>query len=123
MAAFLANGRQCCLWAVLFLGTAGLVVGCSPQALNFLLMPFVDDKIPPKCKLVSPEKKELTVAIVSTFTNLETRPEMLPVDSDLSERLATEMRKRAGANKEKLKFIATSKVRSLMNQNAGSTMS
>ncbi len=112
------------MWAAVFVGAASLVVGCNPQTLNFLLMPFVDDKEPPKlCKLASPDKKEVTVAIVTTFANLETRPEMLPIESDLSDRLAADMRKRAAANKEKIKFVPTAKVRSLMNQTAGNTLS
>ena len=87
-------------------------------------MPFVDDREPPKlCKIASPDKKEVTVAIVTTFANLETRPEMLPIESELSDRLAADMRKRAAANKEKIKFIPTAKVRSLMNQTAGNTLS
>src|SRR5579872_2296220 len=104
-------------FAIFLFAATSLVVGCNPQTLNFLLMPFVDDKEPPKlCKIASPDKKEVTVAIVTTFANLETRPEMLPIESDLSDRLAAEMRKRSIANKEKIKFIPTAKVRSLMNQ-------
>jgi hypothetical protein len=111
------------LWAALFLSMTGLVVGCNPQALNFLLMPFVDDKEQPKCKLASPDKKEITVAIVTTFANLETRPEMLPIESELSDRLAAEMLKLAKDNKEKIKFVPTFKVRSLMNQDASGSLS
>src|SRR5437764_900240 len=81
-------------WAVLFLGIAGMTLGCNPQTLNFLLMPFVDDKVQPKCKLAVPDKKVVTVAIATTFTNLETRLEMLPIETELSDRLAAEMRKR-----------------------------
>jgi hypothetical protein len=111
------------LWAGLFLGTTGMVIGCNPQALNFLLMPFVDDREQPDFKLVCADKKEVTVAIVTTFAGLETRAEMLPVEADLSERLAFEMRKLAKENKEKIKFVANSKVRSLMNQDASGTLS
>ena len=111
-------------FALFLIPATALVVGCNPQTLNFLLMPFVDDKDPPKlCKIASPDKKEVTVAIVTTFANLETRPEMLPIESDLSDRLAAEMRRRSIANKEKVKFIPTAKVRSLMNQTAGNTLS
>src|SRR5438445_532908 len=110
-------------WAALFLTAAGMAIGCNPQALNFLLMPFVDDREQPKCKLSNPDKKEVTVAIVTTFSNLETRPEMLPIETDLSDRVATEMRKLAKENKEKIKLVPTSKVRSLMNQDASGTLS
>ncbi len=121
MTAFLSLGcRRHWLWAVFFLCTSGLLVGCNPQALNFLLMPFVDDRVQPKCKLETEGKKEVVVAILTTFTNLETRPEMLPVESELSDRLAAEMRKRTVEAKEKMKFIPTAKVHTLMNQSAGS---
>jgi hypothetical protein len=117
---FLSRGR---LGAAFLFLIAGIAAGCSPQALNFILMPFVDDKEPPKCKLTGPEKKEVTVAIVTNFTNLETRPEMVPVESELSERLAAEMRNLAKENKEKITFVPTAKVRSLLNQDAGGTLS
>jgi hypothetical protein len=109
--------------AALYLATNGLIAGCNPQTLNFLLMPFVDDKEQPKCKLASADKKEVTVAIVASFANLETRPEMLPIETELSERLANEMRRLAKDNKEKLSIVPASKVRGLVNQDAGGTMS
>jgi hypothetical protein len=99
------------------------IVGCNPQALNFLLMPFVDDKQQPECKLTSPDKKEVTVAIVSTFAGLETRPEMMTIDSELSERLTFNMRKLAKETKEKITFVPNSKVRNLLSQEASATMS
>jgi hypothetical protein len=117
------NSRRCLLWAILFLGTAVLALGCTPATLNFLLMPFVDDKLPPKgCKLTT-EKKEVTVAVVTQFANLETRPEMLPIEIELTDRFANELRKRAAENKDKITFVPTSKVRSLLNQTSGNTLS
>ena len=124
MAATTSLGRgRFCLWAALFLATSGLIMGCNPQALNFLLMPFVDDKEPPECKLTSSDKKEVTVAIVTSFANLEMRPEILSFDAELSDRLAVQMRKLATVTKEKIKFVPSSKVRNLMNQEVGSSLS
>jgi hypothetical protein len=117
---FLGRGR---LWAAFLVVTVGIAAGCNPQAWTFILMPFVDDKEPPKCKLTGADKKEVTVAILTNFTNLETRPEMVPVESELSERLAAEMRNLAKENKEKISFVPTAKVRSVLNQDVGGTLS
>jgi hypothetical protein len=124
MAASMSRNRgRFWLWAALLVSATGTAVGCSPQALNFLLMPFVDDKEQPECKLACADKKEITVAIITNFAHLETRPEMVPIETDLNDRLAAEMRKLAKVDKEKIKFVPTSKVRSIMNQDASGTMS
>src|SRR5262245_16815323 len=88
------------LWAALVLGTAWLAIGCSPASLSYLFLPFVEDKIPAKCKLATSEK-EVQVAILTNFASLETRPELVPADTELSERLAQQLRKRFADNKEK----------------------
>jgi len=111
------------LFMALVLAVSGSLVGCNPQMLNFVLMPFVDDKEPPKCKLASPDKKEVTVAIITSFAGLETRPEMMPIESELSERVAAEMRKLAKESKEKIQFVSSSKVRGIMNQDASGSLS
>jgi hypothetical protein len=109
--------------ALCFVAISFATVGCNPQALNFLLMPFVDDKEQPECKLTTKEKKEVTVAIVTTFAGLETRPEMITIDSELSDRLTFNMRKLAKETKEKINFVPNSKVRALLGQEATATMS
>ena len=48
---------------------------------------------------------------------------MLTIESELSERLAAEMRKLAKENKEKIQFVPTSKVRGIVNQDASGTLS
>lgn len=98
------------------LGLTWLSLGCSPAGLNFLLAPWVDDKMPPKCKLAQ-DKKEVTVAILCTFGTLETRPELLPTDGLLAERLAFELRKRSLANKEKIKIVPIARAKALVNEN------
>jgi hypothetical protein len=99
----------------LLLALAWCSIGCNPSTLNFLLMPFVDDKVPPACKLTDNDK-EVTVAILCTFASIETIPELLPVDNMLAERLAHEMRIRCKLNKEKIAFVPAARVRSLVNQ-------
>src|SRR5687768_9540776 len=94
------------------LGLAWFSIGCNPSTLNFLLMPWVDDRIPPKVKLAKKDE-EVTVAVLCTFATLETRPEILPVDSLLADRLTQELRKNSHMNKEKMNFISPARVRSL----------
>src|SRR6266404_3687654 len=79
------------------------LVGCNPQALSMLLMPWFDNKEPAECKIADP-KKETTVAIVTWFGNpaLETSPDLMPIDSELSDQLAKILRDRYQGNKEKV---------------------
>lgn len=85
-------------------------IGCGPQSLYFLVAPFVDDKVEPKCKLADP-KKEITVVIASRFENLEVRPEIQPAEQELAEALATQLRARFKENKDKVKIVPPLKVR------------
>lgn len=85
-------------------------LGCSPGLLGLLLM---DDKAPPEYKLASKDK-EITVAVACQFaTPAITRTELMPSDTELSERLIAALRKRFAENKEKVKLVASSKVRAL----------
>lgn len=88
-------------------------IGCGPQSLAFLVLPFVDDKVEPKCKLADP-KKEITVAIASRFENLEVRPEIQPAEQELADSLATQLRARFKENKEKVKIVPPVKVRNAL---------
>lgn len=101
------------MWLLALLALTGFSIGCNPATLNYLLMPFVDARIPPKCKLAG--DKEVQVAIVTNFATLETRPELLPAEMELSEKLAQSLRERFKENKEKVKIIPTARVKSAMN--------
>lgn len=90
--------------AVVVLGLAWMGIGCGPSTLAFLFAPFIDDRVPPKCKLANPDK-EITVVIASRFENLEVRPDVQPMASELAESLTTELRKRFKDNKENVKII------------------
>src|SRR5436190_23990482 len=98
-------------WHLLLLGLIGLAAGCSPAGLAFLMLPFVDDKVPAKFKLSSPDK-EVSVAIVTWFGSLEVRPEVMPADGELSDRLGKKLRECFAYNKEKVKIIPSAQVRS-----------
>jgi hypothetical protein len=105
-------------WGLVLLGFVWAGIGCSPAALSFLVLPWVDDKIPAKCKLASPDK-EVTVAVVSWFGSLEVRPEIMPAEAELSERVCTQLRERFKYNKEKVKIVPPSQVRAFQNKLTG----
>lgn len=95
---------------ILVLVLACLSMGCGPASLAFLIYPFVDDRIQPRCKLAK-DDKEITVVIAARFENLEVRPEVQPTDQELAETLAQELRKRTKENKEKVKVVPPLRVR------------
>lgn len=96
--------------ATIVLCLVWFAIGCGPASLAFLFMPFVDDKVPPKCKLASADK-EITVVIASRFENLEIRPEVQPAEQELAETLAQQLRTRFKENKEKVKVVPPLRVR------------
>jgi hypothetical protein len=101
-----------------------LLTGCNPASLAMVLMPFFDSKEQPQCKIATPNK-ETTVAIVTWFGNRELQmwPELMPADSELSERLAAILRDRYAGNKDKVKIVANAQVRNYQNKMVGDTWS
>lgn len=111
-----------CWWLALVLGGVWLSIGCSPGMISYMLLPFVDNNLPPqKMKLAT--GKETTLVILSSFPHPEIRPELLGADNELAERLAMSLRKQFAQNKEKVKVVAPAKVRSYQNQNVGKAIS
>jgi hypothetical protein len=109
-------------WVMYILAGVWLSVGCSPGTLAGFLLPWVDDKEPPRCKLSSKDK-EVTVAIVTWFASVETHPDLIPAETELSERLAQHLRERFKENKEKVKIVPTAQVRTYQSKLVASTMS
>jgi hypothetical protein len=101
-----------------------VLTGCNPASLAFLIMPFMDDKEQPKCKIAE-KNKETTLAIVTWFGNREMNmyPETMPADNELSERLATNLRGRYTVNKEKVKIVSHAQVRNYQNKQFGDAWS
>jgi hypothetical protein len=101
-----------------------LFSGCNPASLAFLMMPFVDDKEPAKCKLSNPTR-DTTVAIVTWFGNsdLQLYSELTPFDNELSEKLATALHDRFVMNKEKVKIVPHHQVRVYQNKVASKSWS
>ncbi|MCI0685223.1 MAG: hypothetical protein L0Y71_24250 [Gemmataceae bacterium] len=101
-------------WTAFLLGTLWVSIGCNPGSLSMLLVPFSDDRIPPKCPLAT--KKEVTVCVVPNFATLETRPEVIPAEAELAELFAQQLRKRAEVNRERIRVVPPAKVRSYQNR-------
>lgn len=89
---------------------AMLGIGCGPSTLAMLFLPFMDDKMPPRCKLANADK-EINVVVATRFSSLEVRPEIMTADQELAESLAQQIRTRSKENKEKVKVVAPIKVR------------
>ncbi|MCS7044861.1 MAG: hypothetical protein NZO58_00745 [Gemmataceae bacterium] len=99
-------------WVAFLLGTLGVSFGCTPATLSLLFLPFTDDRIPPKCHLA--KNKEVTLCITTSSTALETRPDLIPAEQELAELLAQQLRQAAVENKEKIKVVPPSRVRSFL---------
>jgi hypothetical protein len=97
--------------AAFILGTFWVSIGCTPATLSMFFLPFVDDKIPPRCKLA--KKQEVTVCIVTNFASLETRSDVIPAESELAHLVAAQLRKRTQENREKVKVLPPSRTFSL----------
>jgi hypothetical protein len=121
-----ARGRRwpSLLLGMLFLGTLLLNTGCiNPASLEFLFMPWKDNKEQPKMPLVTDKKKETTVVILASFANpLEARPEFQTVDQELCVKLTQKLEERYKDNKEKVKIIPYYKVKSYLNKELDPTL-
>lgn len=87
-----------------------LSIGCNPSTLSFLLLPWVDNKIEPDYKLFAKEN-ELTLAILSNFSEPHWQPELAPAEAEIAERLAQFFRKRCQDNKHKIKIVPQTDVK------------
>jgi hypothetical protein len=105
-------------WAAGILGALALSFGfgCDLASMSYFLNPFADDRIQPEVKLTPIKGKESRVVILASFANLETRPEFQTLDQELCERLAAEIKKRAAANKDKVKIIPYYEVKNYLNK-------
>jgi len=95
-----------------------LIAGCNPGAISMLLLPFSDDKLPPKCKLAK-KKEETTVLVYATVPKGAVPLDLESVPNDLCDVLSVQLRKRFTANKEKVVVVNPAKVRSFLNNRLG----
>lgn len=101
-----ARRRLLALIALTILCTAG----CNPvTSLYFMAMGF-DPKIEPECKLSSDDKKKDVRVLVLTYSALETRPELLAADRELSVLVSQKLTEAFKENKEKVTILSPAKV-------------
>jgi hypothetical protein len=93
---------------------AGLLLlvasGCNMMAMPFFLIPGMEPKIDAKCKLASSDKEKTVRVVILASSGLETRPEFIRVDRDLTRLLAQQLQEGFKQNKENVLVIPTSKV-------------
>ena len=94
---------------VVFL-VAGLSAGCNVMALPFFLLPGMEPKHEARCKLVPHDKERGTRVVILSSSGLETRPEFLHVDRELSRLLYMQLEEGFKKNKERIGLVAISQV-------------
>ncbi len=100
-------------WAAFLLGSLWVSIGCTPATLTYMLMPFSDDRIQPRCKLA--EKKEVTVCVVANVDVQDIRPDAVPAAVELADLYTQQLRRRANENKDRIKIVPAAKVRDYAN--------
>jgi hypothetical protein len=99
-------------WVTGILLLASVGVGCSPASFAWFLIPFMDDKVPPRCKLA--KKGEVTVVVYADFAHGQIPMDMEAAAVELADILAEHMKRRFSANKEKVTIVYPPKVRSFL---------
>jgi hypothetical protein len=92
-------------------GLAWISLGCSPQTLSALVMPFSDNNIQPEYKLFAKDK-EITLAVLVNFASPPIQPDIQAAPAELAEMLSVSFRKRCEENKHKIKIIPDAQIRS-----------
>jgi hypothetical protein len=95
------------------------LAGCNLMSLPYFLLSD-EPKQDAQCKLASDDKdKEVRVVIMAFFTDLETRPEFLKIDRELSRMLAMQLQEGFKNNKEKVKVVPISQVEKYKDEHPG----
>jgi len=89
---------------------ASLGFGCNMLALPFFLMTGMDPKHEARCKLACDDKKKEVRVVIVAYSGLETRPEFIRVDSELTHLLSRHLQEAFRANKEKVTVVSRSQV-------------
>ncbi len=86
-----------------------VTAGCNPLTAPFFLATWGDPKYEPDFKIAE-GKREVRVLVLTYCSSLETRPELLGADRELTTLVAKKLVDGAKANKEKLTVVAGSTV-------------
>jgi hypothetical protein len=109
----MATRRRLLLPALLLL-TVVCTLGCNPLIFPFFLGP--ESTIPAQLqKVASDDKSQQVKVVVLTYIGLETRPEFLRADRDLSNLIVKQLREGFKANGENVKVVTPSKVEEFKN--------
>jgi hypothetical protein len=92
-----------------FILVAVLCTGCNVLSIPFFLMMGMDPQREPECRLAAKDR-EVKVVVLAYSSGVETRPEFIRVDRDLSRLLAQWLQKGFKDNKEKVTLVSPSKV-------------
>src|SRR5262245_46735498 len=118
-----AKKERTAFWCSLLLGGLLMSIGCSPATLGFILPMFMDDKVPAAFRLTDEKdtEKEVVVAIVSRFGEPQLHPDLYAADQEIAEKLASKIVAQCKENKEKIKFVSQSLVKSYMTKTIAGT--
>jgi hypothetical protein len=93
---------------------AALCIGCNMLSLPFFLL-GPEPKVEPLLKKVASDKNDEVKVVVLSYAGLETRPEFLRADRDLSNLLVRQLRDGFKYNSEKVTVVAPQKVEEFKN--------
>lgn len=103
-----ATRSRWCL-AGLVLATV-LSTGCSLLSVPFFLLSGMNPKRDPQCRLASDDKDKEVKVVILAYSSLETRPEFLRADREISGFLVQQLQQRFKDNKEKVTLVPVNKV-------------
>lgn len=95
---------------------AGLILvvlsssGCNLMALPFFLIPGAEPKHEARCKLVPHDEQKAARVVILSSCGLETRPEFLRVDRELSRLMYMQLQDGFKKNQERVRLVAMSQV-------------
>jgi hypothetical protein len=97
------------LWVAVSVCVLGVSAGCSPSSFYFFLPENKSD--PELHRLANDDSKKDVRVVILTYSNkLETRPELLGADRDLTQQFATKLREGCETNKEHVVIVSPRKV-------------
>ncbi len=105
-------------WRVAFWLLAATATGCSPSMLYFLLPEATCE--PEMFRLADKDgKKDVRVVILAYSNKLETRPELLGAERDLTQKFAAKLRECCQTNKERVVIVNPRKVEDFKSAHPG----
>src|SRR5262245_3215404 len=102
---------RCRQWRLaVLLVVAAFGMGCNMLAFPFFLLWGANSKTPPLCKLAPKEKDKEAIVVILASAGLETRPEFLRVDRELTNVLTRHLKQGFKDNKEKVRLVSAREV-------------